>query len=381
MVLFNSAIILPALAAISTALPLTTLSPDIDLENSAMHLPNTTSFMPNEAMSLSPLKKETKPPVLGMVLLSSTIILPALAATSTALPLTALSPDIDLENSAMHLPNVTNCMPNEVMSLSPLKKETKPPVLGKASFIAIIILPALAAISTALPLMTLSPDIDLENSAIHLPNATNCIPNEDRFLSPLKNETKPPVLGRDLLSSIIILPALAATSTACPLTTLSPDIDLENLAIHLPSVTNCIPNEAMLLSPFKNETKPPVLGRVLLSSIIILPALAAISTAFPLIALSPDIDLENLDTYLPNATSCIPNEDRFLSPLKKETKPPVLGKAEFNSAIILPALAAAITALPLTALSPDTDFENSDIHLPNTTSREPNESRFLFAVK
>ena len=76
----NSTTDLPAAAADSTdfwsTLPFTSL------ENSAIPLPNTTSFSPNLSQSLLPKKSPNKPPLFGIVFANSVIILPHDVATS-----------------------------------------------------------------------------------------------------------------------------------------------------------------------------------------------------------------------------------------------------------------------------------------------------------
>ena len=78
---------------------------------------------------------------------------------------------------------------------------------------------------------------------------------------------------------------------------------------------------------------------------------------------------------LPNDLSIVPNVSISFSPAKNPSTPPELGIVDAMSAIILPAFAAASTALASTL--PATVDENSAIAFPNETNCVPNLSMEL----
>ena len=79
---------------------------------------------------LSPVNRDTNPPLLGTNDANSAIDLAAIEDFSTA---SALTFSIDLEYSEKAGPNLTNSIAKSVRVLSPVSIATKPPLLGTKS--------------------------------------------------------------------------------------------------------------------------------------------------------------------------------------------------------------------------------------------------------
>ena len=78
--MLNSTIIAPALEADLIAVSLIAPLADTASEKETIAVPKAASLSPNSFISFSPVKNCKSPPVLGRVLLNSTITAPALAA-------------------------------------------------------------------------------------------------------------------------------------------------------------------------------------------------------------------------------------------------------------------------------------------------------------
>ena len=160
---------------------------------------------------------------------------------------------------------------------------------------------------------------DLEYLAIAGPKSAKSSANPDKVLSPVNNETKPPLLGTILASSISDLTAVDVLVTDSGST---PAIDLEYLAIAGPNLVKSSANPDKVLSPVNNETKPPLLGTSLAISANDLTAIEVFSTA---VASTFWIDCEYWDNAGPNLVSSCAKSVKVLSPVNNETKPPLLG--------------------------------------------------------
>ena len=88
----------------------------------------------------------------------------------------------------MESPNDTNCLPNTLMSFSPAKNPTTPPEFGIVAAISANALPAVAALATTSPSMSL---ITSEKSRIDSPNGTNWLPNDDNDDPPVSQDVNP----------------------------------------------------------------------------------------------------------------------------------------------------------------------------------------------
>ena len=173
---------LPAVAELTIA---SASSPRTASPNAFIASPNGTSCFPNSPISFSPAKNPTTPPEFGMVVAISAMALPAIAASVTAF---ASSPVIASPNCLIASPNGTSCFPKAVMSFSPAKKDTNPPVFGIVAAISANALPAVAAFATISPSMF---PIANEKSLIASPNGTSSSPNLDKDDPPVSQEVNP----------------------------------------------------------------------------------------------------------------------------------------------------------------------------------------------
>ena len=215
----------PAFAAPTTAPSSTFLTV---LENNTIAAPNGTSCNAKLVRLLSPLKSDISPPVFGTVFAISAKAFPALAAPTTASSSTFLTV---LENKAMAAPKGIRSSANVARSLSPEKKDIKPPVFGIVLAISVNTFPALAA--AVIALSSILPATVLENSAMAFPNGIRSSANVARSLSPAKSDTRPPVLGMVSAISDMTLPALAAAVIAP--SSIFPETVLENSVIAFPN--------------------------------------------------------------------------------------------------------------------------------------------------
>ena len=193
--------------------------------------------------------KPTNPPVLGTVSANAVSIRPASLAVSTA-SLSTLSLTI-AENATIPPAKTGNWAAKYPMSLLPVMKPSKPPVLGTVSANAVSILPALAAASTA-AVSTRSLTMS-ENPTIPTPRDISCAANVVMFLPPSKNELIPLRKLAAVISNTISTMFLAADNIS-EFTSLTPSKN------GLRFVMNCEMLVAMSGSPdITPAARPPTI--------------------------------------------------------------------------------------------------------------------------
>ena len=134
-------------------------------------------------------------------------------------------------------------------------------------------------------------------------------------LSPVKNETAPPVFGSVAAISAMAFPAIAAFVTA---SVSKPLMLAANFIIDSPKPTNWSPNLPMSFSPAKKPAMPPLFGSVAAISAKVFPAIAAVLTRSPS---SPVMLLENFIIASPKGTSSSAKVDREEPPVSQEVNP------------------------------------------------------------
>ena len=162
----------------------------------------------------------------------------------------AFNPETASAYSFIALPKGTSCSPNALISFSPAKKPTTPPLFGIVVAISARALPAVAAsVTTAAS----KPATSSAKLFIAWPNGMSCSPKAFMSFSPVNQPTTPPELGSVAAISASVLPAVAAFATTSPSI---PAISSENCFIALPNGTSSSAKPVKEEPPVSQEVRP-----------------------------------------------------------------------------------------------------------------------------
>ena len=183
------------------------------------------------------------------------------------------------------------------------------------------------------------PLTDCAYAARLCPNDINCVPNVLIELSPVNNDSNPPLFGKLSANDERACAALAEFAT-------TPASSPETLAAYdfklVPNDTNCAPKVLISFSPANIPVRPPLLGSPLANDDI---ADAAFAEFVTTPASKPETLVEYDFKLGPNAASSSPNFAKSFSPVTLAINPPSFGIAFANSAILVAAAAADCTVL------------------------------------
>ena len=218
------------------------------MPNARIDQPKDTNFAPKRARSLSPVKKETRPPVFGTVPANLVNARPALAAAVTT---SGSIPAVASANPLMPSPRSSSPSPNASKSLlSPVIKETKPPLFGTVPASFVNVRPTCAA---ALTVSGLIPAVATAKALIPSPSNLRSSLNPSRSsFSPTILARIPPSFGISAVASAKVFKALAEAVIAGP-SILSPPTVLEKLLIAVPRGTKAAVNLVRASSPVIQE--------------------------------------------------------------------------------------------------------------------------------
>ena len=144
------------------------------------------------------------------------------------------------------------------------------------------------------------------------------MPNWSHSLLPKNSPSKPPLLGIDDASSVIILPQFVATSVDS--WSILPFTVSEKSTSPCANGLSLDPNTSQSFSPKNLPRRPPLLGIEDANSVTILPALEAASTALE--STLPLTVSENATKPSANAFSFSPNPSNELEPVIKFVNAP-----------------------------------------------------------
>ena len=299
----------------------------------------------------------------------------------------------------MASPKGTSWSPNALISLSPAKKATAPPVLGRVAAISAMAFPAMAALFTA---SASSPLMLAANRIMDPPKPTSWFPNSPMSFSPVKNPAMPPRFGRVAAISASVLPAIAAVLTKLPS---RPAMLLENFIIASPKGTSSPAKADREDPPVSQEVNPSSRSAAVISKIASVSAFTPSSMAAsmprapsingctlvmnaarsaPICGNDPDIPLINPPTIPPiNPPMAFPMVCSSLppSPISQSrpgicARPPMAARTTASSAIttprpstptiaegISPANAPRAAIMPLRSPIPATPFRRASVSM------------------